>query len=275
MPLIVTDPQVELDHVAISATSTLRVSFAIEPGSARPEQVNVRLAAEFLVRDFDVDSDGIIGTLGITADVGTAAAPAALRVLGRDRAFADVDGDAAFTPGMDHAFGRVAGWFVLELASVPGAVTQRTTYELELRSSILANPDVPGTGFVDVQISAPCAGLYFDSFGVGVTTGTCRPSGQVAILVRKNGAEIEIGWQEVVSADACTSSYAVLATDAPAAAAPLLRGHFNRKWSDLTTDDRDGSTSDASWRSAPSVGYFLVVAVGPEGERGPVGHYGL
>ena len=57
--------------------------------------------------------------------------------------------------------------------------------------------------------------------------------------------------------------------------APLVRSQFNAKWVDMTSDDADGSDTNATWVGTTNQSYFLITLVGPNGEMGPAEHQGL
>ena len=109
----------------------------------------------------------------------------------------------------------------------------------------------------------------------GTPVDEVAPAGDRNLRVRKiSGREVEVTW-DATPADACFDSYGVFATGDPRLPNPLPTGGFRAGWVNVNDDDVDGLDQNLRWIGTSNLTFFLIVQVGPDGELGPVGHYGL
>jgi hypothetical protein len=263
----------------------------VAPGSARLQEVSIFLPPGSALRPFTADPDGRIGQFAEDRPYdGSFPQGWAVRVLDDDTAFVDRDGNGAYDPASEHVLTRAADdTLLLTYAGTTVAREQDLAgFRLNLQRTIVINPAAPADYVVVFSLNSVCGDLGLLQTIVSIRSPACVPDAALDDLsfppwkvrvVRAADGTLSVLWNGAVPmpdpADPCAARFALYGGENAAMANVATSIPFHAEWVNLSGEDEDGSLLDEGWTGQSDYMYYLVVREGPEGEVGPVGHYGL
>jgi hypothetical protein len=289
------DPITVVEYGTAGAYSAWAFTWGIEAGSAQLENAVIFLPEEAEIQPLSVDPDGRIGQFSESRPftgtfVPTGGSPWDVWAIDDFTAFVDQNGDTVNDPLTEVQL-SFAGGDIIDVyypTAMEAQEAEDVAWRLNLQRTLIVNPSPAGDFDVTVVLISVCRDGEILADIASVEDPVCVPSVAEDDLAtsppklfvkRLTDGRINLTWGSAKSlpdgADPCAERFAVYATGDPALPTPSAPSTFTGRWVNLTGEDDDGSELDRRWTSDTPFMYYLIVREGPEGELGPLGHYGL
>ena len=211
-----------------------------------------------------------LGTTGtFTILVGSVATSHAVIGTSTSSAFADLNDNGIYDPGVDLFLTRIGAAFLISFPTGSAMESQNATYTLVLNAGVVDNP-ATGTyaipnQFSTVQGNVACPGA---SETISGCSGPLTQDVGGTLRTTHSGGSLALNWG-AVTPDPCMSGYAVFSSPDCTSWTP---------WSEVTAQDEDRDMTNTHFLvslPSPPLVFYLVVEAGSAGHYGPLGHYGM
>ena len=255
------------------------VLITLASGSTAPSSFTFTWPAEYTVRGFDIDPDGILGLWQEMKPYVSPFSPTSsyqIIRLGNTSAYADVNGNHAYDAGIDHDLSLSGRAYAVTRAVAPDTLeTDNVGYRLILQEGLFMNPSAAGNYTIGAHLDSSCWNPWNGSSTetISSSSGSCGVNDMTdigdSVRIARTDNDFTISWDPAAEPwPGCMTGYAVFAsTDCTAWSA----------YSRITGQDLDLDSTNSQFTAGNGCGltYYLVTQAGSAGEIGLVGSYGM